>query len=65
MRAPQFSVGECVTHPHEEGNTGRVVRIERRGRVRPYWLYFVRWRPGVEPVPLRGGLIRVSARGAA
>lgn len=62
MKAPEFSVGDRVGHFREPGGVGKVVSVERRGWLRTRWVYWVRWRHGVGPVPLSYGLWLVATQ---
>ncbi|WP_419997816.1 hypothetical protein [Streptomyces boninensis] len=61
MRPPEFTIGDQVLHFREGRNIGTVVDVERRGYVFRRWVYYVQWRPGVDPVPLRDGLKPASS----
>lgn len=61
MSAAEFSVGDRVSHFREADNIGTVVAVERHGHVFLRWVYYVQWRVGFDPVPLRDGLRHATA----
>lgn len=60
MKSPEFEAGDRVGHRSEEGNIGEIITVRRARWPFRNWIYDVKWREGVLPVPMREGLWRVQ-----
>lgn len=52
MKAPEFTIGDKVSHFREAGNTGTVIAVRKSRFPFRHWIYDVQWREGVLHVPM-------------